>query len=90
MDRTYPFTAWRLMPSFEPVQIEIVRQYSDLHPEWLYDANGRIYIDSTLFSTKDEAVADGRSRVEAMVKKYHSLGQSIEKRSRALDAASLG
>ena len=87
MERTYPFVGWRLLPSFKPVQVEIVRQYNELHPEWLVDAGGKIFGVSEICATKAEAITRGRERLEAMGEKYRAMGVSIYKKTQALDAA---
>ena len=87
MERTHPFIGWRLLPSFKPVQVEIVRQHSAWNPEWLVGVTGKLFLASELCATKAEAIARGRDRLEAMGKKYRAMGTSIQKKTRALDAA---
>jgi hypothetical protein len=87
MERTYPFIGWRLLPSFKPVQVEIVRQHSTWNPEWLVDARGKIFVVSEICATKAEAITRGRERLEAMGEKYRAMGVSIYKKTQALDAA---
>jgi len=71
------------MSSFKPVQIELVREEWG----WHVDESGKWYSDGDLFFSREDAVANGRERVAAMTKRYESLGQSISKKTRALDAA---
>lgn len=87
MERTYPFIGWRLSQSFKPVQVEIVRQYNEWHPEWLVDTKGKIFGVSEICTSKAEAITRGRERLEVMSEKYRAMGVSIYKKSQTLNAA---
>ena len=84
--KTYPYTAWRLLPSFRPTQVAIKGQYPN-HPEWLLTDTGRILGVSEVFDTRADAIAAGRAKLEAMSDKYRAMGVSIQKKTQALDAA---
>jgi len=88
--KTYPYTAWRLLPSFKPVPVEIARVYADYRPEWLVTNKGTIVGVNTVYDTQADAIAAGRARLEAMSDKYRAMGVSIFKKRAALDAAEKG
>ena len=95
--KTYPYTAWRLapgawrlLPSFKPTQVVISGAYSANHPNWLLTDKGRIVGVSEVYDTHADAIAAGRAKLEAMSDKYRAMGVSIQKKTRALDAAKKG
>lgn len=88
--RTYPYTAWRLLPSFKPTQVVISGTYSANRPYWLLTDKGRIIGDSEVHDTCEAAIAAGRAKLEAMSDKYRAMGVSIYKKTQALDAAEKG
>ena len=87
--KSYPYTAWRLLPSFKPTQVVINDQYPN-HPEWLLSDTGRIFGVSEVHDTCEAAIAVGRAKLEAMSDKYRAMGVSIYKKTQALDAAEKG
>lgn len=88
--KTYPYTAWRLLPSFKPTQVVISGTYSANHPYWLLTDKGRIIGESEVFDTCDDAIAAGRAKLAAMGDKYRAMGVNIQKKTQALDAAEKG
>lgn len=88
--KSYPYTAWRLLPSFKPTQVVIAGTYSANHPYWLLSDTGRIFGVSEVYDTHADAIAAGRAKLEAMSDKYRAMGVSIYKKTQALDAAEKG
>ena len=70
--KTYPYTAWRLLPSFRPTQVAIKGQYPN-HPYWLVTDTGRILGVSEVFDTRADAIAAGRAKLEVMSVKQADL-----------------
>lgn len=87
--KTYPYTTWRLLPSFRPTQVVIKGQYPN-HPEWLLTDTGRILGVSEVFDTHADAIAAGRAKLVVMSDKYRAMGVSIQKKTQVLDAAEKG
>ena len=85
--KTHPYTAWRLLPSFKPTQVVIAREYSANHPYWLVTDTGRILGVTEVFDTHADAIAAGRAKLEVMSDQYRAMGVSIYKKTQALDAA---
>lgn len=83
--RQYPFSAWVLMPSFKPVEIEFVS--SSWNPEWSRTESGKRVHCKDHWHTKAEAIAVGRQRI---ADKEAALQKSLEKLAKyrsALDKA---
>ncbi|MGI4938059.1 MAG: hypothetical protein ACRYF5_15170 [Janthinobacterium lividum] len=83
--KKYPYKAWRLMPSFKPVEVEIVNAGYYRRER---DSNGKDHMANQLFETKEEAIWAGTqllsARRVALAKNLHL----IEKRELALEKAS--
>ena len=89
---TFPYTAWRLMPSLKPVQVEIVQPYGDYleRHDYHLDANGKVYHAATeLFATKQAAIAAGSVLLAALRERHRKLGDQIQKKTVALAKAEL-
>lgn len=83
--RTYPYKAWVLMPSFKPVEVELVRNYGVYYDE---TANGKIYhIEHSLHPTKAAAIAAGRKKIDEQQADIAKRLERINKRIAALDKA---
>lgn len=87
--KEFPFKAWVLMPSFKPVEVEIVSSYkawSNTGP-YYENAKGKVYRNSELFSSKEEAIGVGRSRLEEQDADLAKRAASIAKKRAELDKA---
>jgi len=84
-ERTYPYKAWALRPSFKPVEVELVRNYGVYYDE---TENGKIYhIAHSLNPTKAAAIAAGRKKIDEQQADTAKRPERINKRIAALDKA---
>lgn len=89
-ERTYPYKAWALMPSFKPVEVELVECYGSWGRYMEYDktAKGKSYhFARDLFPTKAAAIAFGRQVVNQQRDDIAKRLERINKRAAALDKA---
>lgn len=93
-ERTYPYKAWALLPSFKPVEVELTAR---LNESWDYgkkasgtalDGEPRLFHIDSLSLTKAAAIEVGRKRVATMQANLDKTQKNINNRSRALDKAS--
>lgn len=87
--RTYPRQVWVLMPSMKPVQLEVVKPYSDYCSNDYGDttATGRLYRLDQMHATLADAIAEGQAKIEASKANIAKLQASLEKRTVALNKA---
>lgn len=88
--RSYPYKAWTLMPSFKPVEVELVGNYdSSLGYQHMdVTAKGKIYfVGQDLWPSKEAAIAAGRAKVKAMQDKIDKQLMALHKKTQALDKA---
>lgn len=86
----FPCKRWRLLPSFKPVEVEIVGiDMGWRHRRSPIDSKGKRYSRDgvDLFKTKDEAIAHGRTVLAAQQKIMDTRQAAIDKKRAALDAA---
>jgi len=84
-ERTYPYKAWVLMPSFKPAEVELVSNYGLYYDE---TAKGKIYhIKHSLYPTKAAAIAAGRKKIDEQQADIAKRLERINKRIAALDKA---
>ena len=85
----FPFKVWVLMPSFKPVEVEIVSSYNAWgNSEPYYEnAKGKVYPKGELFGSKDEAISVGRSRLEEQEADLAKRAAGIAKKRAELDKA---
>lgn len=84
--RTYPFTAYVLTPAMRVEKVELMRKCfwrSGYHET----AIGKLYRDSELHGTTQEAIAAGRAKLDEQRRKLHVQQANIEKRAANLDKA---
>lgn len=88
-DRTYPYTAWTLKPSFKPVQVTLVRAYASLQYQntWDVSESGRFYSIEELFPTKQAAIDAGWERIHEQEASLSKRQASIYKKREALAKA---
>lgn len=83
--RQYPFKAWTLQPSFKPVEIELVHDswYAEHHTT----SKGQLKHEANIFHTKQEAIAEGRARLDEQEAKLNKSLEKVAKKRAALDKA---
>ncbi|WP_312141258.1 hypothetical protein [Stutzerimonas nitrititolerans] len=89
-ERTYPYKAWVLMPSFKIVEVELVECYGSWgrYMEWDKASSGKSYnVERDLYPTKAAAIAVGRERVAAQQADLAKRQERLNKRIAALDKA---
>jgi len=85
---TYPTTAWRLLPSFKPAEVTLVRrQFDHSYPEWHATGKGPSYHSNRLHPTKHAAIAAGRTEVAKLEADLLKRRASLNKRIATLDKA---
>lgn len=87
-ERTYPYTAWVLLPSFKPKSVELVKKYKSYTADYgdLTEA-GKLYSLSELFPSKREAVEAGWLRVDKQKTDLDKKLESLKKRREQLRLA---
>lgn len=89
-ERTYPYKAWTLQPSFKPVEVELVSQYGCWGSgcDWDKTEKGKCFnVERDLYPTKAAAIAVGRERVAAQQADLAKRQERLNKRIAALDKA---
>lgn len=84
--RTYPYTAWRLMPSFKPVQVTLIARHR-YDSDYDTDDNETNRHISNLFASKAAAIAEGRARVEKQAANLAKSLATLDKKRAALQKA---
>ena len=79
---TYPFTAWRLMPSMKPVEVTLVSRGSFIG--WHESEAGKQFHDIDLFPSKQAAIKEGFARIRQREAYLARLQETIFKRRRTL------
>jgi len=64
MERSYPYKAWILMPSFKPVEVEFVQEYRSFSESYgdVTD-KGKIVRKDEIFASKEAAISAGHARL---------------------------
>jgi hypothetical protein len=88
-ERTYPYKAWTLQPSFKPVEVEFTSLYRSFtgNDEWDVTSTGKSVHISEIFDRKEAAIAAGWERIHAQEAKLVKLGANLDKRRIALAKA---
>lgn len=88
-NRVYPRTVWVLMPSFKPVAVEVVEQYSTWGGKDFGDltAKKKRYGVQQMHETEESAIATGRAEVERLRADIAKRTDTMNKRIAALDKA---
>lgn len=88
MKTTYPYRQWRLMPSYKPVEVEIVGPNTHY---WRrgnpVDSRGKVYDRHELFDTKEKAIAYGHIQLDQQQEVVSKRQASINARRAALEKA---
>lgn len=89
MKREVPFKAWVLMPSFKPVEVELVKQSQQWSnwDIWYATDKGKTYKGDSLFASKEDAIAFGRDRLAEQEADLAKRSETIAKKRAALDKA---
>jgi hypothetical protein len=84
----YPYKRWRLMPSFKPVEVEIVRASEGYWKRGNpIDSKGKVYERSELFDSKADAIAFGRSQLANQQADIDKRQAKLDKKRAQLDKA---
>lgn len=81
--RTYPYIAWRLTRTFQVLQVELVAGgiygsgYDRTH-------SGHNYPVSELYPSKDDAIAEGERRLQALEAEIARRQANLDRRRREL------
>lgn len=88
-ERTYPYQAWVLKPSFKPALVTIERAYKSYSSpnQWDVAEGGKLYSMSELFPTQERAIEVGWQRIHEMEAKLEKTIDSISKKRAALAKA---
>ncbi len=86
-ERTYPYEAWVLQPSFKPKLVKFVAEYGSRRFPGEVAAGGKFYRPSEIFATKADAIAGGRILQEQFAARIAKFQATYDKRQKALEAA---
>ena len=87
-EKTYPYRAWVLQPSFKPVQIEIVAEYSSWGGHtWEQSATKKLYNSKELHESEEAAIAYGWKEVERIQTNLDQRHENLRKKRAALNKA---
>lgn len=86
-DRTYPYTAWTLTPSFKPKPVTLVSCYAAYAETWDVSESEKSYHVADLFPTKDAAIAAGWESIHEQEAKLARMRDSLDKKRTALAKA---
>lgn len=89
-NRSYPYKAWALTPSFKPVEVELVNCYGHGWQSIDYGdltATGKFYAIEKLHASKALAIAAGWAAVEAQQAKLDKMSITLGKKRAALNKA---
>ena len=81
-DQKFPYSAWVLMPSFRPKQVEVVEKF--YYSDWLGISTGKSYHASNLYESKQQAVGAGLAKLAAQQADIDKRQASLDKRKAEL------
>jgi len=84
MERTFPFTAWRLLPGFTPAKVVLVKQYDGYGGKRLVSDKHKYYKESDIFDSPKAAIDEGFARLSAQEAHIDKLRAGIDKKHAAL------
>lgn len=89
MERSYPYKAWVLMPSFKPAEVELVKKYESYSFLDYGDltATGKCYQRGEIYATKEDALTGGHLRLEKSRAQIAKLQAGHDKKLAALKKA---
>lgn len=88
-ERTYPYKAWVLQPSFKPKEVELVKPYvawSDHYGD--ETASKKVYRLNEIFPSKEKAIEEGWRRIKRQEADLDKRQESLNKKKTALTKAS--
>lgn len=88
MNRSYPYKAWILMPSFKPVEVEFVRNYETFGGDYgdVKDG-GKIVRRDEIYPSKDAAISGAHERLAKHRAQIAKLQLGHDKKLAALKKA---
>jgi hypothetical protein len=88
MERSYPYKGWILMPSFKPVEVEFVEQYTSFGNDYGdRTEKGKVYRRDEIFAGKQLALNGGHLRLEKHRAQIAKLQLGHDKKLAALKKA---
>ncbi len=87
MKKQLPFKAWVLLPSFRPVEVELVEVAGWPTEDWYRTAKGKAYHHGELFGSLADAVGAGHRRLDKLRADIDKKLETLSKRRAALDKA---
>lgn len=83
-EKTYPYQAWVLMPSFKPKEVELVAR---ARLDWEESSTGKWYHHTELHPSKAEAIAAGWEKIRIQQADIDKRQAKLNKRIVELDKA---
>lgn len=84
----FPFKRWRLMPSFKPVEVEIVAAEAGYWRRGdLIDSKRKRYAIGELFGTRTKAIEHGRAELAKQQAEIDKRQSKVDAKRAALDKA---
>jgi hypothetical protein len=84
----FPYKAWRLLPSFKPVEVELVGFKDGFWCKgWPVDKKGSPHEPRSLFKTRDEVIQHGRDVVANRQAVLDKRQADLDKKRAALEKA---
>ncbi|TKD30029.1 hypothetical protein [Azotobacter chroococcum] len=83
-EKTYPYTAWVLLPSFKPKLETFVCHASYGHEEV---QTGKWYLPDAIYETKAKAIAAGREKIKTQLADLEKRREKLNKKIASLDKA---
>ena len=89
MERSYPYKAWILLPSFKPVEVEFVKTYEAFGGQDYGDLTdkGKIMRRDEIHASKSEAIKVGHERLAKSRAQIAKLQLGHDKKLEALKKA---
>ena len=84
MEIQFPFTAWRLLPSFAPAKVTLVGLYKGYGATRLVSDKDKHYNESDIFDSADAAIKEGFARLTAQEAHIAKLQAGVAKKRAAL------
>lgn len=81
-EKTYPYQAWVLMPSFKPKEVELVAR---ARLDWEESSTGKWYHHTELHSSKAEAIAAGWEKIKIQQADIDKRRENLNKRINQLE-----
>ena len=84
MERKFPFTAWRLLPSLAPTKVVLVRSDDTWYGRRLVSETNRRFKEKDIFDSAEAAIKEGFARLTAQEIHIAKLQAGVAKKRAAL------